>query len=508
MQLEAVRIALRVVQHARGAGGAGGQEVELGVVQLRVPGRHNVLNALAAVSVGLEVGIPFEAIASALDGFRGAERRFQLRGEERGVMVVDDYGHHPTEIAAVIAAARAGLDRRVVVVFQPHRYTRTRDLLREFGTALGAADEIVLTDIYAAGEAPIAGVTAEAIEAEVRKTGRPVRLVKATRRCAGARWRRSRGPTISSSRSAPDRSGRCRIAFSRRWAWPMSGRAARRRGSMAVKAPAEKNFRRAKVRPGSRRGGWTARITWRAGRWAIAVAVVLYAGYRGSALVLQASGLQVRRISVHGNVRLSSGEVASIVDGLRGANILTADLAGYRRRLLESPWVADVALRRVLPSTVEVFVSERRPMGLCRLGSALYLIDPHGTLIDEFGPQYSEFDLPIIDGLVRSPAARPSRRSTTPAPTWRRAADRRAGGAQGHARSASRRSTFTTRTTPSSCSTSDGALLHLGEDKFLERLQSYVDLAPALRQRVPDIDYVDLRFDQRVYVRPASTTRK
>jgi UDP-N-acetylmuramate--alanine ligase len=94
-------------------------------------------------------------------------------------MVVDDYGHHPTEIAAVIAAARAGLDRRVVVVFQPHRYTRTRDLLDQFGTALGAADEIVLTDVYAAGEPPIPGATAEAVEAAVRQTGRPVTLVKA-----------------------------------------------------------------------------------------------------------------------------------------------------------------------------------------------------------------------------------------------------------------------------------------------------------------------------------------
>jgi len=93
-------------------------------------------------------------------------------------MVVDDYGHHPTEIAAVIAAARAGLDRRVVVVFQPHRYSRTRDLLDDFGTTLGGADEIVLTDIYAAGEAPIAGVTAEVVEQVVRKSGRPVTLVK------------------------------------------------------------------------------------------------------------------------------------------------------------------------------------------------------------------------------------------------------------------------------------------------------------------------------------------
>ena len=155
-----------------------GAPVELGMLHLRVPGRHNLMNALGAVAVGLEVGVPFAQIAAGFEDFHGAERRFELRGEARGVMVVDDYGHHPTEIAAVIAAARAGLERRVVVVFQPHRYTRTRDLLEAFGEALGGADEIVLTDIYSAGEAPIAGATADAVEAVVRKTGRPVRLVR------------------------------------------------------------------------------------------------------------------------------------------------------------------------------------------------------------------------------------------------------------------------------------------------------------------------------------------
>jgi len=174
MTLEAFGSRCRVLQTGRD-----GATTELGTLQLRVPGRHNLLNALGAVAVGLEVGIPFPKIATGLADFRGAERRFQLRGEARGVMVVDDYGHHPTEIAAVIAAARAGLDRRVVVVFQPHRYTRTRDLLPQFGTALAAADEVILTDVYSAGETPIAGATAEAVEAEVRRTGRTVRLVKA-----------------------------------------------------------------------------------------------------------------------------------------------------------------------------------------------------------------------------------------------------------------------------------------------------------------------------------------
>jgi UDP-N-acetylmuramate--alanine ligase len=151
----------------------------LGEIQLRVPGRHNMLNALAAVAVALELDVPFEPVAAALREFRGAERRFELRGEERNVMVVDDYGHHPTEIAAVIAAARAGLDRRVVVVFQPHRFTRTQQLQPEFAAALRRADAILLTDIYPAGEAPIPGVTIEALAdaVEAAAPGR-VHLVK------------------------------------------------------------------------------------------------------------------------------------------------------------------------------------------------------------------------------------------------------------------------------------------------------------------------------------------
>lgn len=181
MTLEAFGSQCTVVRRNGEAG-----EVVLGELRLRVPGRHNVLNALGTVAVGLEVGVPFDRIASALGGFQGAERRFQLHGEVGGVMVVDDYGHHPTEIAAVIAAARAGIERRVVIVFQPHRYSRTRDLLDAFGDALGAADEVVLTDIYAAGEAPIAGITIEGVEAAVRRTGTSVRVVKSLDDLPGA----------------------------------------------------------------------------------------------------------------------------------------------------------------------------------------------------------------------------------------------------------------------------------------------------------------------------------
>ena len=139
----------------------------LGSLELSVPGRHNLQNALAAVAVGLELDLRFEQIAAGLGDFRGAERRFEVRGEPNGILVVDDYGHHPTEIAAVLAAART-LGRRIVVAFQPHRYTRTASLMHEFGPALSGADHIVLTDIYAASEDPIEGATLDALARTVR----------------------------------------------------------------------------------------------------------------------------------------------------------------------------------------------------------------------------------------------------------------------------------------------------------------------------------------------------
>ncbi len=150
----------------------------LGTLTLAVPGRHSVQNALAAVAVGLELDVPFATIAAALAEFRGAERRFEQRGTINGITVVDDYGHHPTEIAAVLSAARAANPQRIVVAFQPHRYTRTRDLMTEFGVALAAANEVVLTDIYAASEEPIAGVTIDALaEAINRVRPTPVHVV-------------------------------------------------------------------------------------------------------------------------------------------------------------------------------------------------------------------------------------------------------------------------------------------------------------------------------------------
>ena len=272
---------------------------------------------------------------------------------------------------------------------------------------------------------------------------------------------------------------------------------------MSVKAPAEKNFRRARGKP-VKRTAVRGRRWWRLIRGVLALALGGFVLYRAAGFVAAAHALQVRHITVRGNARLSAGEVQALVDELQGANILLANLSSYRRRLRESPWVADVALRRVLPSDVEVFVSERRPMGLCRLGTRLFLIDRSGYIIDEFGPQYAEFDLPIVDGLVRSPSGQPAIDET------------RADLAARLIDAIAARKDLAARLSQIDVSNAhdavvllddDPALVHLGEDRFVERLAAYVELAPSLRAQVRNIEYVDVRFGERVYVRPAEKPR-
>ena len=233
--------------------------------------------------------------------------------------------------------------------------------------------------------------------------------------------------------------------------------------------------------------------------------LLLFGVYQSIAFAFTTPLLRVNRISVHGNVRLSSGQVQALVEDLRGSSILRVDLDAFRQRLVESPWVADVALRRVLPSTVEVFVSERQPVGLCRMGQDLYLVDETGTVIDQFGPQYSEFDLPIIDGLV-PPSPRGATAKASIDPGRAELASRVIASLARSQQIASRLSQVDVSDAHDAVVLLDGdsALLHLGDDKFLERVQSYLELSPALRERITDIDYVDLRFDPRVYVRPAA----
>ncbi len=143
----------------------------LGPFRLTVPGIHNVSNALVAIAIGMELDVPVDLIRKGLAAFTGVERRFHLRGEVGGIMVVDDYGHHPTEVKATLAAAKQGWDRRLVVIFQPHRYSRTRDCLGEFAHAFAHADVLFMTDIYPAGEQPLPGVTGAALAETVRAAG-------------------------------------------------------------------------------------------------------------------------------------------------------------------------------------------------------------------------------------------------------------------------------------------------------------------------------------------------
>jgi len=175
-----IRLGSSQLRSSRGAGEHGPlvrfevtyKEKDLGEFTLHVPGTHNVLNATAAIAVGTALDIPAGQIRSALEGFRGVDRRFQLKGKAAGVSVIDDYGHHPTEIRATLAAARQCGFRRVHVIFQPHRFTRTRDLMDEFATAFADADTVCLLDIYPASEKPIEGITAEALASRIGPAGK------------------------------------------------------------------------------------------------------------------------------------------------------------------------------------------------------------------------------------------------------------------------------------------------------------------------------------------------
>jgi cell division septal protein FtsQ len=214
--------------------------------------------------------------------------------------------------------------------------------------------------------------------------------------------------------------------------------------------------------------------------------------------------LQVDRVVVHGNQRLSKGEVLAVLSGLRGESLFWTDLDAWRWRLMSSPWVRDAALRRSLPSTVDVMISERQPIGVSRLRDDLYLVDERGVVIDQYGPQYADLDLPIIDGLALSPGEGSATDTARADLAARVIAALRS--KPELARKLSQIDVSDLHNA-SVILSGDPAVLYLGDDQFLQRLQSYVELAPALRERVAEMDYVDLRFDERIYVRPARGAR-
>jgi cell division protein FtsQ len=230
----------------------------------------------------------------------------------------------------------------------------------------------------------------------------------------------------------------------------------------------------------------------------VVIGLALYAGRRAVSIVADLEIFHVERINVRGNHRLSSGEVMSLVSDLRGQSILEIDLEEWRRALLDSPWVADASLRRTLPSTVDIIILERAPLGIGRINGSLYLVDDRGTIIDEYGPNYADLDLPIIDGLSGAPGDETT--NVFRAMLARRLLD--AVKVQNLAGRISQIDVADARNAVVLLD-DDPTQLRLGNERFVERLQSYFELAPALREQVPAMDYVDLRFDERVYVRPS-----
>jgi cell division protein FtsQ len=270
-----------------------------------------------------------------------------------------------------------------------------------------------------------------------------------------------------------------------------------------VAAQTDRRFRRHHVKPARHRRTWRSFIAPALVALVIVIAAAI-ALVGGRAFLARVGMLQVEHISVHGNERLSKGEVLGMLDGLRGQSLFLTDLDLWRRRLMASPWVRDAALRRSLPSTVDVAISERTPVGVSRVGEAMYLVDERGILMDQYGPPYADLDLPIIDGLA------------TPTSDGTAADIARAELAARIITSIRTRPAIARKLSQVDVSdlhnasvilSGDPAVIYLGDDQFAQRLQQYVDLAAALRERVPGIDYVDLRFDDRIYVRPAGGTK-
>jgi len=264
---------------------------------------------------------------------------------------------------------------------------------------------------------------------------------------------------------------------------------------MPVTAPTDRRFLRAQVKPGRRHSPWRVRL--RAAGRALAAVLLLAAAWRAGLMLGGSRLLLVSRVVVAGNQRLSSGEVLGLLDGLAGRSILTVDLEEWRRRVRACPWVADATLRRWLPSTIEVTVIERYPIAIGRFGEELYLVDDRGTMIDEYGPRYNDLDLPILDGLGRTPGREPEVEQRRARLAARLLADLRA------KPEVARLVSQVDVSDPHDAVVivaGDTARLRLGEERFLERLQSYLDLAETIRESVPEIDYVDLRFGERVFV--------
>jgi cell division protein FtsQ len=276
-----------------------------------------------------------------------------------------------------------------------------------------------------------------------------------------------------------------------------------------VAAPADRRFRRAHVKP-ARRRRWYAALK-PVMKYGFVVSLVVAGLYRGGQVVTQARMLKIDTILVDGNVRIATADVLEMLGGLRGESILLSDLRDWSRHLQQSSWIKHATFRRSLPSTVEVLIEERTPIAVGRLGEELYIVDSQGVVLDEFGPVYADFDLPVVDGLsskkIDPGGATDEQRAALAA---------RVVAALAVKPTIARRISQIDVRDPENAVvilSGDSTVLYLGQDRFLQRVEAYLELGSTLRERVPAIDYIDLRFDEargrdrRIYVRPAEGAR-
>jgi len=266
---------------------------------------------------------------------------------------------------------------------------------------------------------------------------------------------------------------------------------------MPVPAPADRRFRRARVQPGPKKRRWPRWQT--VVRVAVVVALVALGIERAVALALSSGALTVTRIMLQGHDRVSREEILARLEGLAGQSLLRTDLERWRQALLDSPWVADVEIRRTFPGTLTVVVRERQPMGVARIGEGLFLVDGTGAVIDAVGSEYAELDLPIIDGLSGGDGESEADRA-------------RAALAGRVLRDLARRPGLAAQVSQIDVSDTrnavlvlegDVALVSVGAERFADRLQVYLDVRPMVQEQAPGANYVDLRHDEKVFVGPS-----
>ena len=283
----------------------------------------------------------------------------------------------------------------------------------------------------------------------------------------------------------------------------MSDASNKRRGSPGrVATVADKGFRRPDVRPGRGRRFSQKIVRWTA-TGLVLVGLVALGALLATRLV-RAELLAVDRVVVQGHRRLSEAELDVLKGSVRGQSLLLLDLQQFRARVLDSPWVASVTVRRLLPSTLEVHIVEREPIAIARLGQQLYLVDGSGVIIAQYGPQHAEFDLPIVDGMASASEPRAGEKPGSMIDPARAQLVGRFMGALA-ARPELRKSVSQVDVSRDNnvavLLDGDSTLLYLGDDQFVERLRTYLEIRPTLAERMSDVDYVDLRYGQQVIVK-------